>query len=94
MKEYRLLAWPELPPEYRRTAHRRALSEMSQRYISAAKLVEVSGLRKHEMRAFIEMLEGRAVLTERDTTAPDSFLDSIRPLGWLRRAMSATHDRR
>ena len=94
MKEYRLLAWPELPAEFRRTAHRRALSEMSQRYMSVAKLVEVSGLKKVELRAFIEMLDGRAVVSERDTTAPDSFLDSIRPLGWLRRAISTSHDRR
>jgi hypothetical protein len=95
MKEYRLLAWPELPAEYRRTAHRRALSEMSQRYVSVAKLVEVSGLKKAQLRAFIEMLDGRAVLAERDTTAPDSFLDSIRPLGgWLRRAIGPNHARR
>ena len=94
MKEYRLLAWPELPAEYRRTAHRRALSEMSQRYVSAAKLLEVSGLKKAELRAFLEMLDSRAVVTERDTTAPDSFLDSIRPLGWLRRAISTSHVRR
>jgi hypothetical protein len=94
MKEYRLLAWPELPAEYRRTAHRRALSEMSQRFMSLAKLVEVSGLKKSEIRSFLEMLDGRAVLTEQDTTAPDSFLDSISPLGWLRRAMNASHERR
>jgi hypothetical protein len=94
MKEYRLLAWPELPAEYRRTAHRRALSEMSQRFMSLAKLVEVSGLRKSEIRAFVDMLDGRAVIAERDTTAPDSFFDSISPLGWLRRAMSANHERR
>ncbi|HEY2187583.1 MAG TPA: hypothetical protein VGH48_03380 [Caldimonas sp.] len=95
MKEYRLLAWPELPAECRRTAHRRALSEMSQRYVSVAKLVEVSGLKKAELRAFIEMLDGRAVLADRDTTAPDSFLDSIRPLGgWLRRAIGPNHARR
>jgi hypothetical protein len=94
MKEYRLLAWPELSAEYRRTAHRRALSEMSQRYVSFVKLVEVSGLKKAEVRAFLEMLDGRALITERDTTAPDSFLDSIRPLGWLRRAISTSHARR
>jgi hypothetical protein len=94
MKEYRLLAWPELPAEYRRTAHRRALSEMSQRFMSLAKLVEVSGLKKSEIRAFIEMLDGRAVIAERDTTVPDSFFDSISPLGWLRRAMNSNHDRR
>jgi hypothetical protein len=67
---------------------------MSQRYMSVAKLVEVSGLKKVELRAFLEMLDGRAVVSERDTTAPDSFLDSIRPLGWLRRAISTSHDRR
>ena len=39
MKEYRLLAWPELPAEYRRTAHRRVLSEMSQRFGSARVIV-------------------------------------------------------
>jgi hypothetical protein len=94
MKEYRLLAWPELPAEHRRTAHRRALSEMSQRFMSLQKLVEVSGLKKSEIRAFVEMLDARAVIAERDTTAPDSFLDSISPLGWLRRAMSASHERR
>jgi hypothetical protein len=94
MKEYRLLAWPELPGEYQRTAHRRALSEMSQRFMSLAKLVEISGLKKGEVRAFVEFLDGRAVISERDTTAPDSFLDSISPLGWLRRAINANHERR
>jgi hypothetical protein len=93
MKEYRLLAWPELPAEYRRTAHRRVLSEMSQRFVSVPKLVEVSGLKKAELRAFIELLEIRDVLADRDTTAPDSFLDSLRPLGWLRRAIGPNHDR-
>jgi hypothetical protein len=94
MKEYRLLAWPELPAEYRRTAHRRVLSEMSQRFVSVAKLVEVSGLKKTELRVFLDMLDARAVLTDRDTAAPDSFLDSLRDLGWLRRAIGPSHDRR
>ena len=94
MKEYRLLAWPELPAEYRRTAHRRILSEMSQRFVSVAKLVEISGLKKAELRAFIEMLDDRDVVTDRDTAAPDSFLDSLRPLSWLRRAIGPNHDRR
>jgi hypothetical protein len=93
MKEYRLLAWPDLPAEYRRTAHRRALSEMSQRYVSVAKLVEVSGLKKSEIRSLLDTLDGRAVIADRDTTVPDSFFDSIKPLGWLRRAMSSSHDR-
>ncbi|MEO6895857.1 MAG: hypothetical protein ABI218_04375 [Caldimonas sp.] len=94
MKEYRLLAWPDLKGDYARIAYRRALSEMSQRYLSLPKLVEISGLKKSEARALLELLDGRAVLGERDTSAPDSFLDSISPLGWLRRAMNANHDRR
>ena len=94
MKEYRLLAWPELPAEYQRTAHRRALSEMSQRFMSLPKLVEVSGLRKSEIRAFVDMLDARAVIIDRDTTVPDSFFDSISPLGWLRRAMNSGQARR
>jgi hypothetical protein len=93
MKEYRLLAWPELPAEYRRTAHRRVLSEMSQRFVSVPKLVEISGLKKAELRAFIEMLDDRDVISDRDTATPDSFLDSLRPLGWLRRAIGPSHDR-
>ena len=93
MKEYRLLAWPELPAEYRRTAHRRVLSEMSQRFVSVSKLVEISGLKKAELRAFLEMLDDRDVIADRDTAAPDSLLDSLRPLGWLRRAIGPNHDR-
>ena len=57
MKEYRLLAWPDLPAEYQRTAHRRALSEMSQRFMSLAKLVEVSGLKKSDVRALVDLLD-------------------------------------
>ncbi|MEP6739448.1 MAG: hypothetical protein ABJA61_03665 [Caldimonas sp.] len=94
MKEYRLLAWPELPAEYHRTAHRRALSEMSGRYMTLAQLAEVSGLKKTEVRTLVDMLDGRGFIAERDTSASDSFLDSISPLGWLRRAMAVSQDRR
>lgn len=94
MKEYKLLAWPELPAPYRHTAHRRALTEMSLRYVSFAQLGEVSGIKKPQLRAFISFLDGRAVLAERDNAAPDSFLDSIKPLGWLRRSRSAGDHRR
>ena len=79
MKEYRLLAWPELTAEYQRTAHRRALSEMSQRLHDLAKLVEVSGLKKAELRAFVEMLDGRAVLAERDTHSAGFLLRLDQP---------------
>lgn len=94
MKEYRLLAWPEHSADFQRTGHRRVLSEMSLRYMSLAQLADVSGLKKNEVRSFVEMLDGRGLVADRDTTAPDSFLDSIRPLGWLRRAITVAQDRR
>ena len=94
MKEYRLLAWPELPSEFQRTAHRRILSDMSARYMTFAQLGEVSGLKKAELKGFLAMLDGRGLLDERDGTAPDSFLDSIGKLGWFRRPGPPTHDRR
>jgi hypothetical protein len=34
MKEYRLLAWPELSKEFQRTAHRRVLSDLSLRFMT------------------------------------------------------------
>ncbi len=70
------------------------LSEMSSRYMSIVQLAEASGLKKNEVRAFIEMLDGRGLVTERDATAPESFPDSKSPLSWLRRAMTAPSDRR
>jgi type VI protein secretion system component VasA len=94
MKEYRLLGWPELPAEYQRTAHRRVLSDMSLRYLSLAQLAELSGLKKGELKGLLELLELRGVLDERDATAPDSFLESIGRLGWLRRTAIITHDER
>ena len=89
MKEYRLLAWPELPAEYKRTGHRRALTEMSSRHLSLNQLAEVSGLRKSEARTLVELLDSRGFIEERDMSAPDSFFDSIRQLGWLRRAKTS-----
>jgi hypothetical protein len=92
MKEYRLVAWADLPAPYHRTAYRRMLSDMSHRHMSVAQLSACSGIRRKEVQQFIEMLEGRSLLTERDLTtpdsAPDSVFDSLRPLGgWLRKAL-------
>ncbi len=94
MKEYRLLAWPELTAEHRRTAYRRILSEMSLRFVTFTQLVDCSGLRKGEVRAFVEMLDGRGLVSEQDSAAPDTFLDSFSPLAWFRRAISVDHDGR
>lgn len=90
MKEYRLAAWPELSPPFHRTAYRRMLSDMSHRFVTLPQLVETSGLKRHEVRNFIEMLEGRDLLIERECMSPDSQFWSLRPLGgWIRRAISS-----
>ena len=94
MKEYRLLAWPELPSEFQRTAHRRVLSDLSARFMTSAQLMECSGLKKGEIKVFLSMLDARGLLDERDGTAPDSFFDSLGKLGWFRRPGSTTHDGR
>lgn len=95
MKEYRLAAWPELNAPFDRTAFRRMLSEMSQRHMSLTQLVGASGVRRQEVRQFIEMLDARGMVSERDSLVPDSLFGSLRPLGgWLRRALSSHTSRR
>jgi hypothetical protein len=92
MKEYRLAAWPQLRPPFDRIAYRRMLSDMSHRHMTLAQLVECSGIRRQEVRVFIEMLDARKLLIEREAAAVDSLFGSLRPLGgWLRRALAATH---
>jgi hypothetical protein len=90
MKEYRLTAWPELAPPFHRTAYRRLLSDMSHRFMTLAQLADTSGLKRHEVRSFVEMLETRELVVERECMAPDSQFWSLRPLGgWIRRAISS-----
>ena len=92
MKEYRLVAWPQLRAPFDRIAYRRMLSDMSHRHMTLARLVECSGIRRHEVRSFLEMLGSRHLIAERDAPAADSLFGSLRPLGgWLRRALAATH---
>jgi hypothetical protein len=95
MKEYRLTAWPELASAFQSTPYRRMLSDLSHRYLSVPQLAEASGLRRGEVRVFIEMLDARGLLIERESLVPDSLFWSLRPLGgWLRRAMSSAPDSR
>jgi len=90
MKEYRLTAWPELAPPFHRTAYRRMASDMSHRFMTLASLADISGLRRQEVRSFVEMLEGRGLIIERESMTPGSQFWSLRPLGgWIRRAMSS-----
>ena len=65
---------------------------MSLRYMSQAQLSEVSGLKKGEIRQFLEVLDAKGVLDERDGTAPNSFLDSIGRMSWFRRSTTAVQD--
>jgi len=90
MKEYRLAAWPDLAAPYHRTAYRRMLSDMSQRHVSQAQLAARSGLSRHDVRQFIEMLDAHGLLSQREGAEDDSLFGSLRPLGgWLRRALAA-----
>jgi hypothetical protein len=90
MKEYKLAAWPELPAPYHRTVYRRMLSDMSHRYMAVGSLMLSSGANKLEVRTFLQMLDERGLLLEREGEA-DSFLDSLRPVGdWFRRTLFGT----
>jgi hypothetical protein len=92
MKEYRLAAWPQLRPPFDKIAYRRMLSDMSHRHMTVAQLTECSGIRRHEVRSFIEMLESRGLIAEREAATPDSLFGSLRPLGgWLRRALAVAN---
>jgi hypothetical protein len=87
MKTYRLAAWPQLRPPFDKIAYRRMLSDMSHRHVSVAQLVDTSGLRRSEVRQFLDMLGTAQLLSEREGAEPDSLFGSLRPLGgWLRRA--------
>lgn len=92
MKEYRLVAWPQLRAPFDRIAYRRMLSDMSHRHMTLVQLVECSGIRRHEVRTFLDMLESRALITGREAPPTDSLFGSLRPFGgWLRRALAAAH---
>jgi hypothetical protein len=92
MKEYRLAAWPQLRSPFDKIAYRRMLSDMSHRHMTLAQLVECSGIRRHEVRHFIETLDARGLIAEREAAAADSLFGSLRPLGgWLKRALAAAH---
>lgn len=87
MKEFRLSAWPELPPPYHRTVYRRMLNTMSNRYVTLTQLMAGSGATRLEARAFLQTLAERGLLHERKGE-PQPLFGSLRPLGgWLREAL-------
>jgi len=95
MKEYRLSSWPQLRAPFDRIAHRRMLSDMSHRYVSVAQLALSSGIRRQDVRQFVDMLGARGLIIERDASLPDSLFGSLRPLGgWLKLALASSHTER
>ncbi len=95
MKEYRLLSWAELPEPYHRMAYRRMLTDLSHRYMTVPQLVSASGLKRQEVRDFLDMLDTRELLVDRELFANDSVFDSLRPLGgWIRKALTASASNR
>lgn len=95
MKEYRLRSWPELAAPFTGTAYRRMLSDMSHRYMSMAQLMTSGGVRRQEVRQFLDSLHSRGLLTERELFVSDTLLDSVRPLGdWIRRKLNLSRGSR
>jgi hypothetical protein len=87
MKEYRLTAWTELPEPFDKTTYRRMLTDMSQRHMSVAQLVISTGIRRAEVQRFIDLLESRGLLAQRDLFSHET---AARPFGgWLRKAFGA-----
>ena len=89
MKQYKLCAWPDLSAPFHRTAYRRMLHQMSQRYVSVPQLMHESGLARGAVVQFLESLAERALLVEREHGGPDSMFGNLRPIAWLRRTFSA-----
>jgi hypothetical protein len=83
MKEFKLISWPDLPAEFRRTPFRRLLSDMSQRHVSESMLVKRDGVKAAEVRALLQFLASRDVLDVRDASARRGWRPFL--AGWLRR---------
>ena len=95
MKAYRLAAWPQLRAPYDRIAYRRMLNDMSHRHVTIAQLSDLSGIRKYDVRQFVNLLQARGLVEDREVSHPDSLFGSLRPLGgWLKRALAAGSDGR
>ena len=90
MKEYRLAAWPEIRGvPYDRVAYRRLLGEMSQRHLTLSQLVEVSGLRRLEVQNFIDMLDARGLIKQRERPRLAWHAVLARPIAWVGRCWAS-----
>lgn len=98
MKEYKLVSWPELGPSFDKVVFRRMLSDLSHRHLTYVELVKCSGLRRQEVRAFLDALLAQSLLEERECIRDFSpvtglFENFIQSPDWLRRALSLTMTR-
>lgn len=89
MKYYKLQGWPDLPVAFRRTAYRRMLHRMSQRYASVPQLMHDSGLARAAVIQFIDLLTQSELLSTREDDTPESRFGQLRPVQWFRRTFYA-----
>jgi len=67
MTQYKLTAWPELPPRFQKTTMRRVVSELSQRFVSVRDLARSSGASVRDVEELIAKLEKDGMLMTRAT---------------------------
>jgi tRNA G26 N,N-dimethylase Trm1 len=70
MKQYKLTAWPELPPRFQKTTMRRVVSELSQRFVSTRDLARSCGAGTRDIEELVAQLQKDGMLMTR--TAPQS----------------------
>lgn len=82
MKTYKLKAWPDLPPAFRRMGHRRVLNQLSQRHVGEGELTRESGLPPQDLHLLLTHLTGHGLLDVRD--APPPARRARTEGGWIR----------
>jgi uncharacterized membrane protein YccC len=66
MKQYKLTAWPDLPPRLQKTTCRRVVSELSQRFVSVRDLARSSGGASRDVEELVDWLQAQGLLMMRD----------------------------
>ncbi len=67
MKQYKLTAWPDLPPRFQKTTMRRVVSELSQRFVSVRDLARSSGAAARDIEELVAKLDKDGMLMTRAT---------------------------
>ena len=67
MKQYKLIAWPELPARFQKTTMRRVVSELSQRFVSVRDLARSCGAAARDVEELLAKLEKDGMLMSRAT---------------------------